>query len=183
MALGWIDSHSERSTFLRLLSPAPGEKILDVGAGKGSVARVVFEEGSEVHALEPDRGRITSIKKNLPGVMTSNSRCEDLPYPEGYFDKAYATMAVHHFEDQPKSFAEVARVLKPNGVFVVMDFSSQTIGGRLARFFENTLFGNSFRFLAASELSEMLKHEGMFEITEIVRLSSTYFIRAVKGPF
>jgi precorrin-6B methylase 2 len=52
----WINSTTRRATFLRLLSPRPREKILDVGAGKGVIASLVYHTGnSEVYALDSDK--------------------------------------------------------------------------------------------------------------------------------
>jgi ubiquinone/menaquinone biosynthesis C-methylase UbiE len=183
--LSWTRNEARRTAFLRLLSPGPSEKILDVGAGKGDVASLVQQTGScEVHALDPDKKRIEIAKREHPNVKTCASGSESIPYESGSFDKVYSTMAVHHFADQEKSFREIARVLKPGGTLVIADISTRSFLGKLGGFFENTLMRAHLRFLSLEELVAMLGREGEFVVKEGEESGSGYFVQAVKiaGP-
>jgi ubiquinone/menaquinone biosynthesis C-methylase UbiE len=55
-------------------------------------------------------------------------------------------MAMHHFPDQQGSFSEIARVLKPGGIMVVVDINPKTFLGKLARFFENSIMRSHLSF-------------------------------------
>jgi SAM-dependent methyltransferase len=44
---------------------------------------------------------------------------EDLPYPDGYFDKIVCSSSLEHFKDDIKALKEMHRVLKPNGSVVL----------------------------------------------------------------
>ena len=182
--MGWVAAESNRSTFLRMLSPGSQEKILDIGAGSGRIAEFVRRVGrAEVYALDPNRKKIESMRKNYPDIKGVLSSSDSIPYPDAYFDKVYSTMAVHHFPDQPKSFSELGRVLKPGGSLVIVDISAHTLPGRLARFFENGLLRSHLTLLSIMELKEMLERDGAFDVRETEQHSSTYFVWAVRrGP-
>ena len=178
----WIDSDRNRATFLQLLSPNPNERILDVGTGKGTVAALVQRSGrSEVYALDPNKKRLALVKEKHPELKTCLSGSDVMPYPDGFFDKVYSTMAVHHFPDQRKSLREFGRVVKPGGLLVIVEISPHTLLGGLARFFENGILRSHLRFLAIDELAEVLKRNGDFEIGERRQGSSVYFVQATRG--
>jgi ubiquinone/menaquinone biosynthesis C-methylase UbiE len=180
--LNWIDSDQNGSTFLQLLSPNSNERILDVGAGKGTIAALVQRSGrSEVYALDPNEKRIAFVNENHPELKTCLSGSDSIPYPDGFFDKVYSTMAVHHFPDQRKSFKEFARVMKRGGVLVIVEITPSTFLGRLARFFENVILRSHLSFLGVDELARMLMQDGDFEIRETKHNSSVYFVQARRG--
>jgi ubiquinone/menaquinone biosynthesis C-methylase UbiE len=179
--LGWFDSEFNRKSFFRLVSPNANERILDVGAGKGNIAAVVQEtSGSELHALDPDGKRIAFMRENHHNLKICLSGSDSIPYEDAFFDKVYSTMAVHHFPNQRNSFTEMARVLKPGGLLVVVEISPRTIAGRMARFFENGILRSHLNFLRPEELSEMLKKGGRFRVRTTERSGAVYFIQAVR---
>ncbi len=180
--MNWIDSDQNGTTFLQLLSPNSNEKILDVGAGKGTIAALVQRSGGgEVYALDPNEKRIAFVKENHPELKTCLSGSDSIPYPDGFFDKLYSTMAVHHFPDQRKSFKEFARVMKRGGVLVIVEIAPYTLIGKLARFFENVILRSHLSFLGIDELAWMLMRDGDFEIRETKHGSSVYFVQATRG--
>ena len=178
----WLGSEGNRATFLRLLSPIPNERILDVGAGKGEVAALVQETAApcEVHILDPDRKSIAQAKKEHPNLKICASRSESIPYEDGSFDKVYSTLAVHHFSHQEKSFGEIARVLKAGGVFVIIDINPRSFIGMVNRFLENTIMRAHLRFVGMDELVAALDREGEFEVKERGLSGPGYFVQAVK---
>jgi ubiquinone/menaquinone biosynthesis C-methylase UbiE len=135
--LSWTNSKPVWDTFVGLLSPGPGEKILDVGAGKGAVAAGVYEasKGGEVYAVDPSEKQVTRMKKAFPAVRASVAGAEKLPFADSDFDKAYTTMALHHFTDLDKALGEIARVLKHGGTFVVLEVEPHSMLGRMFTFF------------------------------------------------
>jgi ubiquinone/menaquinone biosynthesis C-methylase UbiE len=47
---------------------------------------------------------------------------EDLPFPDASFDLVFSTMTFHHWHDQGRGIAEVARVLTPHGRWLLAEF-------------------------------------------------------------
>ena len=179
--MSWTRNRGYRALFLRLLSPGPHEKILDVGAGKGAVASLVQQTGlSEVVALDPSRKRIAHVERTYPNLKTCRASSDSIPYDEGSFDKVYSTAAVHHFPDQEKSFREMARVLRLGGLLVIVDISPRTPLGRINRLLENGVLRYGLKFLELEELTRLLTQGGSFEIKEAVTGGPGYFVQAVR---
>ena len=51
---------------------------------------------------------------------------ENIPYPENYFDAITVSFGIRNFETLEKGLAEILRVLKPNGIFVILETSVPT---------------------------------------------------------
>jgi ubiquinone/menaquinone biosynthesis C-methylase UbiE len=179
--LSWTKNDARRTTFLQFLSPGPNERILDVGAGRGDVAAMVQQEGScDVYALDPDKKRIGLAQKEHPSLKACVSGSDSIPYEDGFFDRVYSTMAVHHFANQEESFREIARVLKPGGTLVIVEINRGSMLGKLGRFIENTIMRGHLRFLYLEELVAMLGREGEFSVKETKESGPSYFVQAVR---
>ena len=167
--------------FIAMLAPAPGEKILDVGAGKGEVADRVKKAsmGAEVYAVEPDEKRVSSMKRDFPDLKGSAARAEELPYPDSCFDKAYTTMALHHFGDLDRALREVARVLKSGGSFVIMEVDPNSSQGRMFRFF-GRLMGERMNLMSEGQLLAKLGTVDNFRIVRSERHGSSYLIQLLR---
>jgi ubiquinone/menaquinone biosynthesis C-methylase UbiE len=168
--------------FLEILAPTAGERILDVGAGKGAVAGRVLEasKGAEVYAIEPNENRVKAMKRDFSLVKSSVAGAESLPFPDSHFDKVYSTMALHHFSDLDKALGEIARVLRPGGSFVVLEVEPHSLVGRFFRFF-GTVMGEHMTMMSEDQLKARLTLEGKFRISRSAREGSSYLIQATRA--
>ena len=122
----------------------PGEKVLDVGCGTGTLAIEVQQRvgatgrvfGVDPGAQQIARARSKAARRNLPidfriGVI------EHLAFPDQTFDVVLCTLMTHHLPDdlKPQGLSEIARVLKPGGRLVIADFKrKEERQGQAARF-------------------------------------------------
>ncbi len=179
--LAWADKETNRSIFLRLLAPRAGERIVDVGAGNGKIAALVASKGCEVHAIEPNQKRLDQLRRELPAVESKLASSEKIPYPDGYFDKVYSTLALHHFSDRSQSVREFARILKPQGLLLIAEIRPSSARGRLLRFLENGILRADLKFLEMGTLGELVAEGGLFEETDRQIGSSIYFVSCVRA--
>jgi demethylmenaquinone methyltransferase/2-methoxy-6-polyprenyl-1,4-benzoquinol methylase len=169
-------------TFLSALAPKPGERILDIGAGDCSKAARVLQasDGAEVYAVDPNEKRIAAAKRERPQVKSSVANAESLPFPDSHFDKAYSTMALHHFADLDRALSEVTRVLKPGGSYVVVEVEPGSPLGRLFRFF-GKLFGERMQIMTEGQLLSRLEGAAGLRVTRSVGLGSRYLVQLTKS--
>jgi len=164
--------------FMQMLAPAGGERILDIGAGRGKVAaQVMKSSGGEIYAVEPNGKRLESMKKEFPAIKSSLAGAESLPFADSYFDKAYATMALHHFSDLDRALREVARVLKPGGSFIVLEVEPDSRLGSLFRIFGRVI-GERMGMLTREQLQGRLESVGGFRVVRSEGRGSRYLIQA-----
>lgn len=106
-----------------------GKKLLnatvaDIGAGTGIASYALAKSGaSVVYAVEPDesllvgQGAIRRISRDLP-ISIVDAVAENLPLKNSSVDIVYMRQTLHHILDLPRALNEVARVLRPNGLFI-----------------------------------------------------------------
>lgn len=139
--------------------------ILDVGCGTGRLLRAA-EHSFPNAALEGVDAAIGMVK-HAQAVNPARSRirfqratAEKLPFAAAQFDLVFSTMTFHHWDDQPRSIAEVARVLKPGGRWLLADF---IVGGAM-RYVRRLL--RLRQFPERSELDLMLQRSALRVVAE-----------------
>ena len=99
-----------------------GSTVADVGAGTGIWTGRLLDTGCRVLALEPNREMRAAGRRRLGeehGVTWLDATAEETGLPDASVDLVTAAQAFHWF-DRPRSRAELARVLAPNGWMAVI---------------------------------------------------------------
>jgi len=110
--------------------PRPGERILDVASGSADLARAlgrrVLPDGevwlADINRSMLERGRDRVLDAGLlaPAVQCD---AEQLPFPSGHFDCVTVAFGLRNMTHKDRALAEMARVLRPGGRLVVLEFS------------------------------------------------------------
>tara|TARA_R110000824_G_scaffold207334_2_gene392708 strand:- start:30948 stop:31739 length:792 start_codon:yes stop_codon:yes gene_type:complete len=121
------DVVSQRMRVLDMLSPKPGERVIDIGVGPGLLAH-------DLARLVGDTGRIVGLDMAPAMIKMARTRLAALPqaecvagdataldFPEGVFDAAVSTQVYEYVADMPKALAELHRVLRPGGRVLILD--------------------------------------------------------------
>ncbi len=94
-------------------------RIVDLGAGTGKLTRPLVLAGHDVVAVEPLSEMRATLVATTPGVMALDGTAESIPLPDASADVAIAGQAYHWFVPE-RAHPEIARVLRPSGVFGVL---------------------------------------------------------------
>ena len=97
------------------LEPAPGPRVLDLGAGTGKLTAALVALSAEVIAVEPDPAMLAELHRARPDVRALPGRAEAIPLPDASVDAVLAGHALHWF-DMDVAGPEIARVLVPCGI-------------------------------------------------------------------
>jgi SAM-dependent methyltransferase len=106
------------------LPPAPAQ-VLEVGCGRGDLARAIAESGYEVVAIDPDAplGELFQAV-SLEEFVASNA-----------FDAVAASRALHHIADLPAAVEKIAGLLRPGGRFILDEHACDRQDERTARWY------------------------------------------------
>jgi demethylmenaquinone methyltransferase/2-methoxy-6-polyprenyl-1,4-benzoquinol methylase len=107
-----------------------GDRVLDIAAGTGDLtrafARKVGPRGlvlhSDINAAMLVRGRDRLIDEGLL-VPSLQADAQALPLPDASMDVVSVAFGLRNMTDKPRALAEMARVLKPGGRLLVLEFS------------------------------------------------------------
>lgn len=99
------------------LEPAPGSRVLDLGAGTGKLTATLVETkaGADVVAVEPDLAMLTQLRRALPTVRALSGSAEAIALPDASVDAVTVGNAMHWF-DMDLAGPEIGRVLAPGGI-------------------------------------------------------------------
>ncbi len=97
-------------------------RVLDVGCGEGQVARHVARtvEGSDVIGIDPSVAQLVVAEERGGGPTYLRGAADELPVATGAFDAAVACLVFEHITNVDAALAEVARALRPGGIFLFL---------------------------------------------------------------
>lgn len=110
--LAWFDRHIDWS----------GKAVLDLGCAGGFMAEALDAKGARVTGIDPARDAIEAARAHAAQggrqITYDVGVGEALPYADGSFDAVVCVDVLEHVQDLDKVCAEVARVLRPGGLFL-----------------------------------------------------------------
>ena len=139
----WVDSRGKEHVFrqrqIELAHLHAGDDVLDVGCGTGTLAiaaaKVVGHEG-KVCGVDPSLELLAYAQKKARRARAKvdflTAGGERLPFDDASFDVVFSTLVLHHLPGHAvhATFAEIRRVLRPEGRLLVVDIGGEQDGRR-----------------------------------------------------
>lgn len=149
----------------------PGERVLDVGCGTGTLALTAKRRagpGGLVHGVDAAEAMVARAKHKTMreglDVTFTVSPAQLLPFPDGAFDVVLCTLVIHHLPNgaRRQAIAAMRRVLRPGGRLLVVDFAQER-GARAALDPMRLMHGHDDMHVA-EEAATLMQEEGFSDI-------------------
>jgi demethylmenaquinone methyltransferase / 2-methoxy-6-polyprenyl-1,4-benzoquinol methylase len=112
-----------RAKLISLVRAEPQHVVLDVATGTGLVARALHVRyGCEVVGLDRSADMLDAAASLDGHIHLVRARAESLPFPDESFDHLTFTYLLRYVDDPAATMRELARVVRPGGRIVALDF-------------------------------------------------------------
>lgn len=122
-----------RRKVLKMVSDTNPESILDIATGTGDLAILLSKSNAKrIVGLDLSAGMLEVGKTKVKALGLQNKiemiqgDSENLPFQDNTFDAITVAFGIRNFENLEKGLSEILRVLKPNGIFVILETSVPT---------------------------------------------------------
>ncbi len=99
-----------------------GKAVLDLGCAGGFMAEALDDRGATVTGIDPAAEAIAAARAHAArtgrAIQYDVGVGEDLPHADAAFDAVVCVDVLEHVADLPRVLAEIARVLRPGGLFL-----------------------------------------------------------------
>jgi ubiquinone/menaquinone biosynthesis C-methylase UbiE len=139
--------------------------VLDIGCGTGRLLRSAEPRfpGAELVGVDAAVEMVRQAEASKPAdslIRFQEATAEELPFPAAHFDLVFSTLTFHHWHAQSQGIAEVARVMRPGGRWLLADF----VATGPIKYVRRIL--RLHRFPEREELEVMLAGAGLAVVTE-----------------
>ncbi len=112
----------------------PTDIVLDVGFGNGYLIKKLLEQNPQkVCGIEISQDMLNKVSRKLKHLISEGklglclADIKKLPYSDSFFDKICTVNTLYFWDDVERSFAEIKRTLKPNGIFINVFYSKEIL--------------------------------------------------------
>ncbi|MBN3874320.1 MULTISPECIES: class I SAM-dependent methyltransferase [unclassified Nostoc] len=103
-------------------------QVLDLCCGSGQTTQFLVKLSQNVTGLDASPKSLQRARQNVPEACYLEAFAQEMPFADNLFDVVHTSVALHEMQPQQlrKIINEVYRVLKPGGVFTLVDFHAPT---------------------------------------------------------
>jgi ubiquinone/menaquinone biosynthesis C-methylase UbiE len=173
-ARGTYVGENEYRCLAEHIGDCSGKKIIEVGSGTGFFLRKFAPKAAETVGFDLtegmlEAGRKIAAAKGLEIDFIQGDVLQGLPFADEYFDIVYSNSMIEFFDkskEVKKVLAEMWRVLKPGGKFVigVLNKESTWAYKRTAEALEKDSIFSTNQFYTWNEFKELMSHFGQAKI-------------------
>lgn len=114
---------SRKKTLFNLFDTLVAEKnktVLDIGCGIGNYLEELYKRGHKINGIDIAENMLQTSRERLKKYIEFPPLCrtdiENLPFPDSHFDVIFCVGVLEYLKSDARSFEEISRVLKPNGL-------------------------------------------------------------------
>ncbi|HZV20616.1 MAG TPA: metalloregulator ArsR/SmtB family transcription factor [Hyphomicrobiales bacterium] len=127
-----IPEEEVEAAILEALKPGPYELILDLGTGTGRILQLVAPLARRATGVDTNREMLKCARVRLDRPQFSNCSVRlgdiyDLPFPDNSADAVIIHQVLHFLDNPQSALGEAARVLKPAGRLLIVDFAPHNL--------------------------------------------------------
>lgn len=165
----------------------PKSKFLDVGCGTAEVIFKLAKEFKEVEFFGVDfsKGMVEkAINKtfNLNNTKIIEANVENLPFEEGSFNFVICVDTFHHFYNPDSALKEIGRVLKDNGLFLLVDPSPDVFYLKLLLKIIKNL-ESARKYYSKKELEDLLNQHNFSIISSFTYYLNNFLLSLKTHPY
>lgn len=128
----YIDSDKIDHYIIDLFSQQKKSNHLDIGTGTGHILSILSPYIKTIYGVDKSKemlniARSTIDRKKIQNCHLSYEDCHDLSFDDHYFDSITIHMSLHYFSSPDKVITEACRVIKKNGLIVIVDFETHNV--------------------------------------------------------
>lgn len=151
---------------LEMLQLRGTEKILDVACGTGELERRVTRAFPQMHMVGFDLSdaMLAEAKNKLaafPNVQWQQGDSRQLPFPDNQFDIVISCSALHYMRDPQIVMREFARVTRPGGRVVILDWCRDFLFAKLYHYFRSATVPAHHNVYRLREMYELMRNAGL----------------------
>ncbi|MDX2176568.1 MAG: class I SAM-dependent methyltransferase [Candidatus Sumerlaeia bacterium] len=173
-----LGADAARAQLIAQASLRPGQRVLEIGCGTGSLVVRLTRDNPEVEVagLDPDPRALARARRKAEragvSIRFEQGYADELPFEAGSFDAVFSSLMLHHLEEpqQAAALAEVRRVLRPGGALHLLDFA----GAERPRGFLARLLHSDHQVAHGTTVLDRLRAAGFAEAAETGE-RSTFF--------
>ena len=136
-----------------------GRRVLEVGCGTGRFLAALAGR-AKVWGIDPSPEMLEVARGRAHGAGLKLGAAEELPFKDAWFERTVMWLVVH-LVDRPRAFAELHRVLAPDGRLAIATFDPSYFGGFwLNEYFPSMEQADRARFPSADDLGTELPAVG-----------------------
>ena len=98
-------------------------KVLDIACGSGDMIEVWKKYSNNITGLDPSRGMLEIAKKRFPDIEFHQGFAQNLPFEDKSFDCISISFGIRNVVEIDKAIDEFKRVLKRNGILLILEFT------------------------------------------------------------
>jgi SAM-dependent methyltransferase len=174
---GWFQHYQQAA--LDKFAFTGSERFLDVGCGTGWAVRQAATSlpNGSAHGIDISPAMVkkaTGLSQAIRNCEFSEANSESIPHEDKYFDSILCTFSFHHYQDPIAALSEFKRVLKDDGMLVIVDSARDVsfaiwLQDRGRRYLERS----HVKYYTVKELKSLVEKSG-FAIKEDIHTESGF---------